>query len=259
MTRGLAAETVTLRRGGRDILRGVSAYARAGTVTGIIGANGAGKSTLMRVLAGVSEPAAGQAVWQGRPVAEMGARARARAIGYLPQRPVVDWPLTVREAAALGRLPHLPWWAGSDAGLAHPAVERALSACELGGFEGRRVDTLSGGEFARAMLARLLAGEHSVLIADEPAADLDPPHKVDVMRILREAADRGACVVVALHDLELADAWCDALWLMQDGMLAAAGPPRAVLDPVLLTRAYGAGCRVSRMDGALAIRFEGTA
>lgn len=258
MTAGLGVDGATVRRGGRAILDRVDAMARPGRVTGVIGANGAGKSTLLRILAGVGAADEGRACWRGAPLSALGAKARARAVGFLPQRPAVDWPLTVREAAALGRLPHLPWWQGGAEAQGHEAVARALEACALDTLAARRVDTLSGGEFARAMLARLLAGEHAALVADEPVADLDPPHRVDVMRILRGEAVRGACVVVALHDLVLADAWCDEVWLMKAGALVAAGPPDAVLDPDTLARAYGARCSVRRADGALAITFGGT-
>lgn len=260
----LEARGVRVRRGGAETLRAVSAAVQPGRLVGVIGPNGAGKSTLLKVLAGVLAPAAGNVTWRGEPgdgraLAELGVRARARAIGYLPQRPRVDWPLSVREVVALGRLPHRPWWQTGPAAADRAAVDDAIARCRLGALAERPVDTLSGGEFARAMLARLLAGGHEVLICDEPVADLDPPHRVDVMRILRQEAARGAGVVAALHDLGLAHGWCDEVWLMAAGRLVASGPAEAVMTAPQLSAAFGAPCRLVKTQGLLAVDFAGTA
>lgn len=254
----LRALDISVAFGQRVVLKKASLAVSSGEVVGVIGANGAGKSTVLRVLAGVQVADAGRVAIGRNLLTRMDAQARARHVGYLPQRPLVDWPLSIAEVAALGRLPHLPWWQGADTGIGDAPVRQALAACDLEDMSDRRVDTLSGGEFARAMLARLLAGQHDVLIADEPIADLDPPHRVDVMRILAGEAARGAGVVVALHDLSLADRFCDRVIVLSGGHVFAQGAPRSILDEGVLTRTFGARCTVARSDGHLAVMFDGS-
>ncbi len=248
---------ITVRYGARTVLDRVSLSVKGGELVGILGANGAGKSTLLRILAGVAAGDGGEVTFDRVPLSGMGDMARARVLGYLPQRPTCDWPLTVREVAALGRLPHLPWWRSIESAQDEGAVACALEGCALTAMAGRRVDTLSGGEHARAMLARLLAGEPRVMIADEPIADLDPPHRVDVMEILRREAGEGRGVLVALHDLTLADRYCDRVIVLGQGRVLAEGAPGHILDAGLLERAFGAACRVARIDGQFVATFGG--
>ncbi|WP_428482286.1 ABC transporter ATP-binding protein [Pyruvatibacter mobilis] len=253
----IAARGLFLAYGGCPVLDGAGLTVFGGEVVGVLGANGAGKSTLLRCLAGVQAADAGQVVLSGACLDTLPPRVRAQRLGYLPQRPRAEWALSVTQVAALGRLPHLPWWQGSETARRAPEVISALSACHLEPFANRPVDTLSGGEFARAMLARLLAGRHDVVIADEPVADLDPPHAVDVMRILAGEAARGAAVLVALHDLALADRFCDRVIVLAQGRVIAQGRPRIILEAGVLARAYGAPCSVARIDGQLLARFDG--
>jgi len=253
----IRAADLHLAYDGCPVLEGVGLSAFGGEVVGVLGANGAGKSTLLRCLAGVQTFDRGRVALDGSLLEQVAPQRRARALGYLPQRPRAEWPLSVRQVAALGRLPYLPWWQGVDTVMGSPDVAAAIEACHLEMLANRPVDTLSGGEFARAMLARLLAGGHDVLIADEPVADLDPPHAVDVMRILAGEARRGAVVVAALHDLTLADRFCDRVILLARGRVIAQGAPRAILSAGALARAYEAPCTVARVDEQLMVRFDG--
>lgn len=243
--------------GDRHVLRHVSICASPGEVVGVLGANGAGKSTLLRTLAGVGTPQSGSLVVGNVDVLALKPTRRAQMIGYLPQRPIAEWPMPVAEIASLGRLPHVPWWQSAPSMVDAPPVVAAIEACHLRGMEDRPVDTLSGGEFARAMMARLLAGEHDVLIADEPIADLDPPHRVDVMSILKKQAQAGRAVVVALHDLMLADRFCDRVVVLGQGCVLAQGHPHHILESGLLARAYDARCHAMRHGSDLVVHFGG--
>ncbi len=239
----LVAENLALARGGRTVLAGVSARFAAGTVTVILGPNGAGKSTLLETLAGLLPPASGRVALDGAALAGLRPRERAQAIGYLPQGGAVHWNLRVDELVALGRLPHRGAFAGPSAE-DRMAIAAALAAADLEALQERPVNRLSGGERARALLARVLAGGPRVLLADEPLANLDPRHAMDALRLLRAAADKGAAVVLVLHDLQAAARHADRLLLMADGRCLAAGAPDTVLAPDLLRAAYGVDIRI---------------
>ncbi|MBP7003268.1 ABC transporter ATP-binding protein [Amaricoccus sp.] len=229
----LSLEGVTAARGGRRVLDGVSLAVAPGEVVGLLGPNGAGKSTLMRVAAGLA-PATGAVRLGDAALAGLDARARALRVAYLPQEREVAWPVTVATLVGLGRLPHRAGAAADQA-----AVARAIAAMDLGGFEQRPATELSGGERARALIARALAQEAPLLLADEPAAGLDPAHQIGLMARLADLAREGRGVLVALHDLGLAARWCDRVALLHRGRIVAVGPPGAVLTAERLAEVYG--------------------
>jgi iron complex transport system ATP-binding protein len=224
-------------RGGRAILDDVDFEARAGELVGLLGPNGAGKSTLLRVLAGVLPAEGGRLTLRGRDPAGIDRQGRARELAYLPQAAECHWPLAVEEVVALGRLPHRGPWAPAT-GADREAVERALGYTDTLSLRRRRVDTLSGGERARVLLARALAGEPRVLLADEPVAGLDPAHQLEVMAVLDRLAGEGASVVVVLHDLTLAARHCHRLVLLDEGRLVASGSSEEVLSAENLGRSF---------------------
>lgn len=241
----MVADGLALARGARTVLEGVSAAFAPGSVTVILGPNGAGKSTLLEALAGLLPPVAGAVRLDGAPLASLAPRERACAIGYLPQGGAVHWNLRVDELVALGRMPHRGPFAGlSEADRA--AIADAIAAADLGALKDRTVNRLSGGERARALLARVLAGQPRVLLADEPLANLDPRHALDALRLFRRAAGAGAAVVLVLHDLQAAARCADAVLLLAEGRVLGAGAPEAVLTQALLGRAYGVDMRVRR-------------
>ncbi|MGQ9371975.1 ABC transporter ATP-binding protein [Azospirillum sp. ST 5-10] len=234
----IEADGVRVALGGRPVLRGVCVAAAAGEVVGLIGPNGSGKTTLLGTLAGLVERGGGAVRLDGRDVAALPPEERGRRIGYLEQNPGAHWPLAVERVVMLGRAPHRAGLGGeSDADRA--AVAAALERCGAAPFAGRPVTTLSGGERARVMLARVLAGQPEVLLADEPVAGLDPYHMLHVMELLRTLSREGMAVVVVLHDLALAIRFCDRLCLLEDGTVAASGPPHAVLDTGDAERVFG--------------------
>lgn len=244
----LAARDLSLALGGRTVLEGVTFDSSPGELIAVLGPNGAGKSTLLRCLAGLHRPLTGTVTLSGRDLADWERRALARAVAYLPQSRAVHWPLAVRSVVALGRLPH----GGSVQALAGAhaeAVERALSAMELTKLAHRPVTELSGGELARTLIARALAQEASVLLADEPSAGLDPAHQLGLFEGLRRLAGEGRIVFVALHDLSLAARFCDRVLLLKAGRIIGLGAPATVLTEEALARAYEIRARLIHIEG----------
>jgi iron complex transport system ATP-binding protein len=244
----IRATDVAVRLGGTAILHGIDADLAAGEVVGLIGANGAGKTTLLRALAGLLPLARGAITLDGRALAQLSRRQLAQTLAYLPQGGGSQWPVSVETLVMLGRLPHLGPWRGPGA-RDRRAVDAALAACDVARFRDRTLDTLSGGERARVLIARALASEPRVLLADEPVAGLDPGHQLDVMATLRRLAASGAGIVAVVHDLTLAARFCDRLVLLDAGRVAAAGQPRAVLSHENLARCYGIRAHVAEFDG----------
>ncbi len=233
----LSADRVGVRLGGRVVLDELSVRFAAGRVTAILGPNGAGKSTLVRALAGLLK-ADGDVQIGGEPVAGLDPRKRARLIGYLPQDAAVHWNLRAREAVALGRLPHRSPYA-AESSTDREAIARALAETATEHLADRSIATLSGGERARVLLARALAGEPRWLLADEPLASLDPAHQIDILARLRAQAVAGRGVVLVLHDLVHAARAADDVLLLERGGVAAFGAAREVLTPANLARVFG--------------------
>lgn len=228
----LEAQDVTIRLGGRTVLDRAGLRVKGGEMLGLLGPNGAGKTTLLKVLAGLVGPA--RVLLDGADAALLTPRQRARAVSFLPQGSDVHWPLSVADVVALGRHPH-----GADCARDRDAVARALAETDTQALARRPVNTLSGGERARVLLARALAVEAPVLLADEPVAHLDPGHQLQVLALLRRRADSGDAVVVVLHDLALATRHCHRVMVLDHGRVVADGPPAAVLDDSLLAQVYG--------------------
>lgn len=243
----LSVDALTVRYDGRAVLDGIGLTVPEGSVTGLIGPNGVGKSTLLRAVAGLL-PHDGAVTFRGRPL-PAAPRERARLVGYLPQGHSVHWPLSVRRTVELGRLPHL-----GPLGRLRPddaaAVERVMDATGVAALAGRTVPSLSGGERARVMLARVLAADAPLLLADEPVGALDPGHQLRLMALLRrEAAERGRAVLVVLHDLSLAARCCDRVALLTPDGRCLDGPTAEVLTPGRLDAAYGVPFLVTAAAG----------
>lgn len=232
MTPAWQLEGLVARQGGRLALDGASLTAQAGEVVGVLGPNGSGKTTLLRTGLGLLRPDAGILRLGGLPVAGIPETERARLAGYLPQERRVGWNLASLEIAALGA-PDLPTSAARE------VAAMALRRVGLAGFEDRGVLEMSGGERARVLLARLLATRAPLLVADEPAAGLDPDAQLLTLELLRAEAARGSAVVVTLHDLTLAARFCDRLVVLSKGRVAAEGSPGRALSPAVLRQVFG--------------------
>ncbi len=228
----IVATNATVRFGDRIALAGVDCAVRSGEMVALIGPNGAGKTTLMRVLADLQPLQAGEARYDGRPARELGRGELARRVAFLAQGGAAHWPLRVDHLVGLGRLPHRRAFLGLSAA-DHAAIEAALAAADVAHLRARTLGALSGGERARVLLARALAVEAEMLLADEPVAALDPLHPLRAMELLRSVARSGAGVVAVLHDLTLAVRFCDRLIVLAGGRVVADGPPSVLTDAVV--------------------------
>ncbi|MEO1896577.1 MAG: ABC transporter ATP-binding protein [Cycloclasticus sp.] len=233
----LRVKNISLSFADTTVLDDVSIEFNAGSVIGLIGPNGAGKSTLLRVLAQLQKPDAGMVEIDGVNAATIASNSFAKKVTYLPQTGVCHWPLTVERLVALGRYPHQDSQQLGDVDM--QAIEQAIKETDIEHLVGRTVNTLSGGERARVMLARALATESDILLADEPIVALDPRHQIDVMVLLNALARKGKAVIVVLHELHLAMRYCDSLVLLDNGRKVAEGLPKAVLSVENLQMVYG--------------------
>ena len=233
----LSATALNASLGSRKVLHDVSLSLEAGHLVALVGPNGAGKTTLLRALAGLI-PSDGDIRIGGDALASLALRERAKRFAYLPQGHMVHWPLPARDIVALGRYPH----GATDPARLSPkdieAVLRAMQAVDVTEFSDRRVTELSGGERSRVALARVLAVEAPVILADEPTASLDPRHQIDVMQKLRNVADTGVLVIVVTHDLWLAARFAEHVLVLSEGRLAAQGAPDAALSEAVLASVF---------------------
>lgn len=238
----LETHDLQVRLGHRRVLDGIDLMVRPGELLGLIGPNGAGKTTLLRALAGLLPPESGRIAFDGEELARVPRSRLARQLAYLPQGGAIHWAVSVQTLVAMGRLPHLGPWRGPNPS-DRAAAERAMQVTETAHLAERPVTQLSGGERARVLLARALAGEPRLLLADEPVSGLDPYHRLEVMEHLqslvrKSSSDEKAGVVVVLHDLTLAGRFCDRLILVDSGRIVADGGAAEVLSPERLAEVY---------------------
>ncbi|MFG2195996.1 ABC transporter ATP-binding protein [Streptomyces sp. NPDC048639] len=231
----LAVDGVTLTAGAHPLVQDVSLTARPGEVIGLVGPNGSGKSSLLRAVYRVLRPRAGCVRVDGSDAWSLPVRRLARTMAAVVQEGGGDIDLTTREVVAMGRTPHKRLLAGDTAEDAR-LIETALASVDAIDFADRPFDRLSGGERRRVLIARALAQQPSLLVLDEPTNHLDIRHQLEVLGVLRQLP---ATVLVALHDLNLAAYYCDRLYVLREGEVAASGPPAEVLTPELLRTVYG--------------------
>lgn len=236
--------------GGRKALDGATLSVEPGELVALIGPNGAGKSTLMRAAIGLI-PAEGARLLGGDRLEALDALSRARRAAYLPQDREIGWPIAVETLVGLGRAALRGPARESEADRA--AVAAAMERMDVARFRDRAADALSGGERARALIARALAQEAPLLLADEPTAGLDPAHQIALMERFREMARAGDGVLISSHDLGLAARWADRVALLDKGRIVADGPPRAVLTAERLRAVYGVEAHIAEAAGGLLV------
>jgi len=242
----LTADRVTFAYNGHPVICELSLTVAEGELVGLIGPNGAGKTTALRVLAGQRIPGAGTVLLDNRNVGGLSSLARARQIGLVPQGESLAWPLTVEEIVALGRAAHRGWLLSLSA-LDREVIAWALACTNLTEFRDRPMDKLSGGERQRTLIARALAQQTAVLLLDEPTANLDIHHQLQVLDLVHELVNtRKLAAVLAIHDLTLAARYCDRLVLLHAGCVIASGSPEAVLTPDNLRTAFGVQAELYR-------------
>ncbi len=247
----LQSRSVRWETSGKVIVDGVSVSVLPGQTVGLLGPNGSGKSTLLRLLAGVRKPSAGEVTLDGKPLRDFGKRALARRIAVVEQDVATDQDPTVRDVIDLGRIPFRRTWSAPDA---HDdeAVLRAAADTDIVDLLERRYRTLSGGERQRVQIARALAQEPTDMLLDEPTNHLDIRHQLALISLISTLP---VTSIVALHDLNLAATFCDEVVVLFGGRVVAAGPPATVLTEELVRQVYGVGCRITRDQWGLQVRF----
>lgn len=233
MTPALRVDGVSVTLGRNEILRQVSLSAYPGEVISLVGPNGAGKSTLFGVLAGDLEPTHGTSLLDERPLSDYSLAKLAQRRAVLPQDHLVRFSYSVEEIVGLARLSH-ETSPQEDAEI----VSDAIVDVELTGMRRRDVQTLSGGEMARAAFARVLAQTTPIVLLDEPTAALDLRHQETLLRRVRRLRDQNACVIAVLHDLNLAAAYSDRIVVLDEGRITADGLPSKVLTADLISDVY---------------------
>ncbi len=238
----LNVESLSLKLEGRTILDGLTAHVRAGELVALLGPNGAGKSTLVKAVAGEVEAASGGIAINRRPLSQWPRAELARHRAVMPQKIDMQFPLTAYEVVALGR-PREPM------AQRQRIVTELLTLMDVADLAQRRVPTLSGGEQQRVQLARVLAQlweqpHPGLFLLDECTSALDPAHQQLVFNRLRQLANSGNGLLVAVHDLNLAAQWADRLILMNHGKVAVEGSPESVLTADNLMQIYGLDARV---------------
>ncbi|GIT81455.1 ABC transporter ATP-binding protein [Leifsonia sp. LS1] len=236
----LEVNRLTVRLGGQAVLDEVVLTVRDGAMVGLLGPNGSGKSTLLRALWRALVPECGAVLVDGADVAGLPTREVARRIGVLMQDDGTDPRYTVREVVETGRLPHRRML-GADDTPGDP-IGDALHKAGVEEFADRRIDTLSGGQRQRVLAARTLAQATPVVLLDEPTNHLDLAAQHELLALFRRL---GVTVVTALHDLNLAAAYCDELHLLDAGRLVASGTPDEVLTPERIGAVFGVAAAIT--------------
>lgn len=254
----LEARGLRFDYGRGPLLAGVDLALQRGEIVGLVGRNGAGKTTLLRLLLGLLTPNRGGVQVDAEPIERLSRRALARRVAWVPGDGQPNFGFRVRELVAMGRNPHLgPFRPEGDED--RRQIERALAMTDLASLADRPIPELSAGEWRRALIARALAQETPGLLLDEPTANLDIAHQLELLELLRNLTREGRAVLTALHDLSLASRYCDRLLVLSGGRIAAEGPPRAVLTEAHLAEFFGIRAKVRETGSGLAVDAEAPA
>lgn len=233
----LLLENLNCSYGKAPIVSNVSAHVSAGEFIGLVGPNGAGKTCLLKTIAGLLPPIGGQIALAGKPLQKLAAKDRAKQIAYLAQNRAMAWSLSAEELVALGRAPFRSSL-GKLSEADESAIDTAMQTAHCWDLRHRRFDRLSGGEQMRVHLARALAVEAPLLLADEPTTALDPYFQISVLNELRAYADKGRTVLASLHDLTLAKQFCTRIWVIDDGKLIADATPDKAFSSEMLAQVF---------------------
>lgn len=226
----IKAENLSWKIGSATIVDGVSLSAEPGRILGLLGPNGSGKSSLLRLLAGLRKAHSGTVTLDGQNIGRIKRNAVARRVALVEQHANTEANVKVRDVVKLGRIPHHPplggWTKADDV-----IVDNALARVGMSERHAQSWQSLSGGERQRVHIARALAQAPTELLLDEPTNHLDIQHQIELLRLI---SDIGLTSIIAIHDLNHAAMFCDALVVLDKGRIVAHGTPEAVLTEQLL-------------------------
>ena len=227
------------------IISGIDAEIKTGELIGIIGRNGAGKSTLLKTIRGLLPAKKGEVLYFGQPMQAYGEKELARRVAYLQQNVETGFGYTGLDIVLTGRYPYMKWWESEkdeDKELARDCMSYTgtLDLAE------RPVTEVSGGQKQRILLAKVLAQQTPLLFLDEPTTGLDMVYREEIFRFARELANMGKTILMVVHELDLAAAYCSRIFLLGEGKLLADGTPGQVFTEHLLSRAYEADISVEK-------------
>jgi iron complex transport system ATP-binding protein len=245
---GFELNDVSAGYNGKTVLESISLTARQGELLALIGPNGAGKTTLSRLMYRAMKPSAGRVVFGGKDVWKYKENEFARKVAHVGQSEGIAWPFTLGQIVEMGRFAHRGWiapYTGGDRSI----VDDALSATGLLDLKDRPINTLSGGEVQRALLARAVAQRPRFFILDEPVTHLDIKYQIDVLDRVRSLADAGLGVIVCLHDLSLTGLYADRVALVANGGIRIEGTPERVLKKDIIEEVYRSTVHVDTFPG----------
>ncbi|TXT57237.1 MAG: ABC transporter related protein [Promethearchaeota archaeon] len=231
----LKIEDLEFSYGNGLILQNLNLEIDKGEFVAIIGPNGVGKSTLLRLFDGILKPTQGSISLDGRNINQLHRKAIAKKIAYVPQSEVRVFPTTVYDTVLMGRKPHIDWM---ETKKDKKIVSQVLSELGLGSLALRDVNKLSGGQRQKVFIARALAQEPEMLLLDEPTANLDLKHQIEVLNLLKNQIDNGISVVIAIHDLNLALKYCDRIIVLFDKGIYVDGN-KQIIDEEIIEKVYG--------------------
>jgi iron complex transport system ATP-binding protein len=226
----LEAREASVKRGGRRIFGPASIRIGAGEMTALIGPNGSGKSTLLRLFAGLWRADSGEMLLDGKAIHGLPRKEMARRVAFVPQETQIDFAFTVAEILAMGRYAHRGRFSPQTQ-IDHAAINAAAEYCDIIHLVDRAINTLSGGERQRVLIARSLVVEPEFILLDEPTANLDIHHALDVLQLCESLSRQGKTVIVATHDFNLVTRYVTRFILLQEGLLIAEGSQEEVLGP----------------------------
>ncbi|MBE6513816.1 MAG: ABC transporter ATP-binding protein [Thermoplasmata archaeon] len=238
----LRAEGIVQGYGDKIVLDGIDLEAESGQLVTVLGPNGCGKSTLIKTLCGIYSPRAGTVTIDGEDVITMERKARSRLISYVPQDYTSGGHSSVYDTVLMGRRPYIEWtYSQEDVAICADAILKMKMENYVDSF----INQLSGGQLQRVVIARSLAQDPDFYIFDEPTSAFDMRNQLDLMRIMKAIIrDKGASLVVALHDINLAMRYSDKVLAMKDGKIYASGPPEEVITPTMLKEVYNVSADV---------------
>ena len=245
----LKLNKIKFRYNSTPVLDKVTLKLNCGEVLAVVGPNGSGKSTLLKCIDQILKPQSGAIMIDDKIITDYKKEDIAKNMGYVPQSNGRSFPATVFDTILLGRKPHIRW-APSSGEL--KVVSKVIDSLDLGDLALRDINELSGGQRQKVIIGRALAQEPSILLLDEPTANLDLKHQLEVLKLVREQADKGVSAIIAIHDLNLALRYGDKILMLDKGRVFAAGGLE-VLNPENIESVYDVKVRVIKDSGRILV------